>query len=183
MNRIAALVLTLFVSLMLPASAYGTTVVAEPLVDAMAASEMIVRARVVSQRSEWVDGRIVTITELEPLEELRGDVLPETLEVLTLGGQVGELRAAVAGVERYSIGEEVVVIGDCTPEGRLVSRAMSFTKFSVMPSEAGLVATRDVSVALAPSPSALISFPDIDVIRVSFRLDELRAWADASRGY
>lgn len=90
------------------APATATTLRALSLEQLAARSVAVVRARVRQQRAEWRQGVIVTLSEVEVLEVLRGQAEP-TLTVLQLGGQVGAHAMPVLGAAPLVVDEEWVL--------------------------------------------------------------------------
>ena len=71
-------------------------------------AELVVHGKVVSAESSWQDGRIVTRSTLRIDETLKGKHAAK-LQVLTLGGAVGDLAQNVPGEAALAPGEEVVL--------------------------------------------------------------------------
>lgn len=89
-----------------PASA--TTLRALSIEQLIARSDAVVRARVRHQHAEWRGGAIVTLSQIEVREALRGQV-PAAVEVLELGGRLGEYAMPVIGAAELAVGEERVL--------------------------------------------------------------------------
>jgi hypothetical protein len=89
-----------------PASA--TTLRALSIDQLAARSDVVVRARVRQQHCEWRRGAIVTLSEIEVLETLRGEA-PASAVVLQLGGHVGDHAMPVAGAAELVVDEERVL--------------------------------------------------------------------------
>lgn len=102
----AALVLAVFCPLAAPA----TTLLRVDVATLTKQADAVVVATVVGSASRRTsDGlRIVTDTELKVLQTLKGQV-GDTATVMQPGGVVGDVGQHVAGVARFSPGEEVVV--------------------------------------------------------------------------
>ena len=83
------------------------------LAEMVAAADVIVRATVVSQRSEWITTRddrvIVTLVTLRIERTLKGESRPQMLLEL-LGGTVGDETVHVSGVPRFAVGDRAVVL-------------------------------------------------------------------------
>lgn len=98
---------------LVPAGSARATIMLPLSIEQLATeSAAIVRAEVVGRRAAWsADKRhIFTYTELRVAETLAGAAKPgAVLTVRTLGGEVGETGMKVAGVARFTPGEEVVV--------------------------------------------------------------------------
>ena len=93
-----ALLLALAGALLSPGAARATLAEALDLATLVERSDEIVVARVVSKTSRWQGERIVTDVVLEVSEVAKGPISEgERLEVLLLGGAVGELGMRVSG--------------------------------------------------------------------------------------
>lgn len=92
----------------LPLSASATTARALSLSDLAASSEVVVRGQVEGTEAEWHGEYIVTRATLRVDECLAGDC-GETVEVVQVGGTVGDITMEVAGSHLLDAGDEVVV--------------------------------------------------------------------------
>ena len=89
------------------ASIGGTVLIPAEFREIVAGSGIIVHARVVDVRSQWVDGRrriesVVTVEVLTPFKGGEG----RTLEFKVPGGQIGRYRSIIVGAPTFSPGEE-----------------------------------------------------------------------------
>jgi hypothetical protein len=72
----------------------------------------VVHGRVVSSQASWDDQhqRIFTLTEVEVLDQIHGpNDVPKRVTIRTLGGEVGKIGMQVAGTEKFTANEEVLV--------------------------------------------------------------------------
>jgi len=105
-----ALVLVLGTGLLWSGSARATLAEALELETLVERSDDIVVARVVAKSSRWLGERIVTDVVLEVSEVAKGEVSEgERVEVLLLGGAVGELGMRVSGEAALEAGHEYVL--------------------------------------------------------------------------
>jgi hypothetical protein len=106
-SRIRIIISLLSALLFLPA--LRATTLARLSLDQLAAgSDAVARVRFVRAESRWENGSIWTITTLDVVETLKGQ-LPGQIEVRLPGGRVGHLTSAVAGTPRFHPGNEAVV--------------------------------------------------------------------------
>jgi hypothetical protein len=141
--RVAAAALLL----LLVASSAGASVVVPMEVEALARkADLVVRGKAAASRSAWSgDGRrIQTTTRIEVARLLKGQA-PQVLEVVTPGGEVGDIGQKVSGAAEFSPGEEVFLFLERSPDGaRFVVSGMAQGKFSVRARPGGAVVTQSV---------------------------------------
>jgi hypothetical protein len=119
----------LFLALTLPS--FATTVERLTLDDMVHKAHAIVHGRVRSSSAHWsADHRlIVTTTTIDVQETLKGQTA-RTIQVTTIGGQVGDLTLVVPGMPSFDAGEDAVVfIENVGTAGAVVG--LSQGKFSV----------------------------------------------------
>lgn len=105
-----ALLLVLGGALVSPGAARATLAEALDLETLVERSDDIVVARVLSKSSRWQGERIVTDVVLEVSEVAKGEVSEgQRVEVLLLGGAVGELGMRVSGEAGLELGHEYVL--------------------------------------------------------------------------
>lgn len=112
LSRSLLLPLAAFAALAVCASsAYATVVVPVSLADQVQRSELVVRATVVAQRSDWSPDHstIYTWTTLRVTDRVKGNA-PATLELRQMGGVAGGTHMAVPGDGHLAVGEDVVVL-------------------------------------------------------------------------
>lgn len=103
-RMIAPLLCTLF---LLPAIR-ATTLARLSLDDLAVAADAVARVRCTGAEARWENGSIWTVTTLEVLETMKGNLTAE-IAVRLPGGRAGHLIATVDGTPRFSPGEEAVV--------------------------------------------------------------------------
>ena len=98
--------------LMFLAEACATTVAPTTFSEIVAQAEVIVTAQVLARRCEWAgtgnERRIVTVVTLEVQAVHKGTPLTR-LELVFLGGTVGDTTLEVAGVPQFQVGERSVL--------------------------------------------------------------------------
>ena len=89
------------------AGASATVLIPAEFREIVAGSEIIVHARVVDIRSQWVDGRrrIESVVTVEVLTPFKGGER-RTLEFKVPGGEIGRYRSMMVGAPSFSLGEE-----------------------------------------------------------------------------
>ena len=105
LHKIALLLLMLLLS---PHSSQATTLARLSLDELAAASEAVARVRCTTTESRWENGSIWTVTTLDVVETLKGN-LPGRIQVRLPGGRVGHLTASVDGAPRLAAGAEAIV--------------------------------------------------------------------------
>lgn len=128
--------------LILASAAFGTTLVAVDLPALTHSAELIAIGTVRASAARLTkDGsRIVTDTEIQLSEVLKGKAAGTTVIVIQAGGVVGELGQKVEGTARFTVGEEVVVFLDRRGTERFAVTAMHQGKFRVERSSDGKAA-------------------------------------------
>ena len=125
----SALALLCFVAV--ASEARATVVVLHGLEEMTRKSEVIVHARVAAQRVQKEEGRIVTLTDIEVLDGLKGAKVGETLTIYQVGGSLDGARQWIEGAHEYEIGEEMVLFAVRHKE-RIVSYGVGVGKFRVI---------------------------------------------------
>lgn len=128
--------------LILASAAFGTTQLAVDVPSLSQSSDVIVLGTVVGSAPRLtLDGRrIVTDTEIQVTEVLKGKPQSSTVVVIQAGGIVGDVGQRVEGTARFAVGEEVVVFLDRRGAERFAVTAMSQGKFRVERSSDGKTA-------------------------------------------
>ncbi len=100
-----------FVVILLGAStpALATTAARASLPELVAGADLVVLGTAGTPASEWDGGRIVTRVPVTVEEVWAGDAPATVVEVVTLGGVVGEIGQTVSGAPRLRRGERVVL--------------------------------------------------------------------------
>lgn len=144
----------------------------------VAEADGIVHARVVGQRSGWVEERIVTWVDLQVVECLEGPwAAGEVVTIAQLGGVVGDLAMRVPGTAEFLGGEEVVVFLRLVGEERQpMVLGMAQGKFTVVadPLTVTPMVTRSLDGLGIIDPEALqVTEPIADVDLRSPRLSDV----------
>jgi hypothetical protein len=110
--------------LLTPLSAAAETVIGGPLsIDELCQrAELVLIGRVVAVAGEWNDARTVIQTRVQVVaeESLKGPArAKERVELVQLGGKVGEITSAVGGAPSFSVGERVLLFISRKPDGVL----------------------------------------------------------------
>jgi hypothetical protein len=109
----------------------ATVVVLHSLEEMSRTSEVIVHARV-AERSVREEGHgVVTLTELEVIDGLKGAKAGDVLTVYQVGGELDGVRKWIEGAHEYAIGEEVVLFA-VRHQDRVVSYGVGVGKFRVV---------------------------------------------------
>lgn len=113
------------------ADAGATVVVRHGLEEMTSKSDVIVHARVADQKVTREDGRIVTLTEVEVIDGLKGAKPGEVLTIYQVGGSLDGMRQWIEGAHVYEHGEELVLFAMRHGE-RVVSYGVGVGKFRVV---------------------------------------------------
>jgi hypothetical protein len=180
MQRALAGVIGILASTVLIGRAEAATVLAMTVEELAAGSDRVVRARVVSQRTEFDPGQgfVYRITTLEVLEDLRGEG-PGEVVVRQLGGEAAGRGLLIDGDADLREGEEVVLFlsrGD-PREPVMHLKGLSLGRFSIERRRDGPpMAVRGLEGLQLVRPGG----GEVDV-PVEFTLDELRDRIGAAR--
>jgi hypothetical protein len=140
--------LAVVAALLAPAAALATLARWMELPELLSASEVVVRARVLSQREVTVaqGEKPRTDTTLEVLQRYKGTA-GDRIVVRQIAGHVGDAFTAVAGDARFTKGEEVVVFLYASREtpGIHFLTALAQSKFTVERGAQGALLHRDLS--------------------------------------
>jgi hypothetical protein len=102
------IILSLLTALLFLPAIRATTLARLSLDQLAAGSDAVVRVRCAGAESRWENGSIWTVTTVEVVETMKGN-LPREITVRLPGGRVGHLTAAVEGVPKFNPGDEAVV--------------------------------------------------------------------------
>ena len=106
-NRMRIIISLLPVLLYLPP--ISATTLARLSLDQMAArSDAVARVRCAGAEARWENGSIWTVTTVEVVETMKGN-LPKEIAIRLPGGRVGHLTATVDGTPKFNPGDEAVV--------------------------------------------------------------------------
>ena len=86
----------------------ATTLAQLSLEQLTAAADGVARVRCAGVESRWENGAIWTVTTLDVMEPMKGD-LPSQVTVRLPGGKVGPFTAAVDGTPKFRSGEEAII--------------------------------------------------------------------------
>ncbi len=119
--------------IVLASAAFGTTVLAVDLPTLSHDSDLIIVGTVRASAARLTqDGRrVVTDTEIQVSEVLKGKADGGSVVVMQPGGIVGDVGQRVDGTAHFTVGEEVVVFLDRRGTDRFAVTAMSQGKFRV----------------------------------------------------
>ena len=92
----------------------ATTLMRMSLAQMSHAAQLIVRAHCVGESTGWDAGEIWTFTSFR-VEEAWSGSAPSQISVRLLGGRLGNITSSVAGVPRFSAGEDVILFLERTP--------------------------------------------------------------------
>ena len=112
-------------------SAQSTVVVMHSLEEMTRRSEIVVEARVADQRVVEEDGRIITLTDIEVIDGLKGAKPGDIMTIYQVGGTLNGTRMWIEGAHRYEIGEQMVLFGVRHGE-RVVSYGVGLGKFRIV---------------------------------------------------
>jgi hypothetical protein len=102
------------------------------------ASKAIVVATAGESRGRFAPGGwIETVTTLHVDEVIKGSPALDVIDVVELGGAVGNLGYAVAGAPRYDAGERVLLFLETNDRGEWVAKNMAVGKFAFRRDDAG----------------------------------------------
>jgi hypothetical protein len=94
-----------------PTAATATTFAQSTEAERVARADLAVRGTVVEMWAEQdSSGRVITRVMIEPEAVLKGQAPDGAVLVTQAGGEVAGLRTLVAGVARFNVGEQVVVL-------------------------------------------------------------------------
>src|SRR6266852_1238866 len=113
-------------------SAFGATFIVPTDATLVRASKAIVVATAGESTSRWAPGGwIETVTPMQIGEAIKGPVQAgETIEVVELGGEVGNIAYTVPGSPKYDAGESVLLFLDKNDRYEWASRDMVVGKFA-----------------------------------------------------
>jgi hypothetical protein len=113
-------------------STYATTVMYRSPQQLGAESDLVIRGRVESSESYWNDKhtKVFTRTRIAVDEAYKGGA-PATVDVVQLGGKVGNVKVTVHGASRWKVGEEVLVFAEPHDETHFRVAGFSQGKFMI----------------------------------------------------
>lgn len=123
-----------------------------------AESALVVRGEVAEVRSYWNDSKtkIITETRIDVADSYKG-AAGGSVNVIQLGGVVGNVRMTVHGALAWKPGEEVLVFLETTSPGVYQVSGFSQGKFRIERDERG-----EPFVQNAPGDAAIVGAPGVD---------------------
>lgn len=112
-------------------SAQATVVVMHSLEEMTRRSELVAEARVADQRVVEENGRIITLTDVEVIDGIKGAKSGDVLTIYQVGGTLNGTRMWIEGAHRYEIGEQMIFFGVRHGE-RVVSYGVGLGKFRIV---------------------------------------------------
>jgi hypothetical protein len=111
--------ISMFLLLMplVPFAGVSATTLQRLSLDQLAAgSDAVARVNFSSTESRWIDGTIWTVTTLQVVDTMKGN-LPSEITVRLPGGRVGHLTTTVEGTPRFHPGDDAIVFLKTSPAG------------------------------------------------------------------
>lgn len=136
------LFVSLIIALVLQAqTAHATLIIGASIEELTAQADLVVEGTVVQVTSFWQEGQIVTQTTIEVDSLLKANESYQTIELITLGGRVGDMATRVVGTTSFQPDQEVVVF--------LVQRERYFTPLAMAFSSFEIISDREELEPLA----------------------------------
>jgi len=114
----------------LPTPANATMVVLDDLPTMVHTAHIVVHGKVISQKELMEDGRVVTLSQVEVLDAIKGSAQGDVLTVYQVGGTAEGQSLHISGAHTHVVGEEMVLFamhhGD-----RVVSYGVGTGKFRI----------------------------------------------------
>ncbi len=143
------------------ATAWATATRVAPIDELARDAELVVLGSPVAEQSFWEGGRIFTGVELK-VEDVWTGTAPATtsIQLVTLGGQVGELAQRVDGAAVLPLGSRVVAFLNRDSKGRYHPAGMWQGVFRVADDGADPVVARAHPVRVAPRDATSLRMPE-----------------------
>lgn len=164
LQPILPLVLALLFFPLFLISTRATTLARLSLDQLAAGSAAVARVRCARAESRWESGSIWTVTTLEVMETMKGN-LPAEISVRLPGGRVGHLSAAVEGAPRFIPGSEAVLFLEPSLAGGFTVAGWAEGTFRI---------TRDSRTAAETVTQDSSVFAVFDVSARTFRAEGIR---------
>lgn len=164
LQLILPLVLALLFFPALPISTRATTLARLSLDQLTAGSAAVARVRCARAESRWENGSIWTLTTLEVVETMKGN-LPAEIAVRLPGGRVGHISTAVEGAPKFIPGSEAVLFLQPSSAGGLTVAGWAEGTFRI---------TRDPRTAAETVTQDSSAFAVFDVSTRKFRAEGIR---------
>ncbi len=125
--------LSLAMSLLLTVAADATQILYQTIEQLGSESAVVVQGEVVSTQSYWNDQRtkVFTETTVTVNQAYKGDT-GVTVQILQLGGTVGNVRVTAHGALQWTAGEEVILFLEPYLDGKFQIAGFSQGKFNVV---------------------------------------------------
>jgi|GEM_PF-829380 len=159
-SALALGLMTSFAALTAAPAADATVVVLHPLDEMMHRADVVIHARVVGQDVKREEGRIITLTQIEVLDGIKGAKQGDVETVYQVGGSLDGENMHIAGAHDYAAGEEMVFFA-MRHRDRLVSYGVGVGKFSVDRDAQTIV--EDLGDVLVMSPTETGLQPDLNL--------------------
>lgn len=108
MRRKTRALVSLTAAFFISAAAHGTTLARLSLDQLAAGSDSVAHVRCVSAESRWEGSSIWTVTTVEVVETIKGN-LPRAISVWLPGGRAGHFIATVDGTPKFHPGDEAIL--------------------------------------------------------------------------
>ncbi len=132
--------------------ASATVVVIHPLDEMAHRADVIVHAVVRDQEVKREDGRIITLTQIEVLEGIKGAKAGDIQTIFQVGGKLDGEVVTVVGNSRFTVGEEMVYFA-MSHRDRLVSYGVGVGKFVVDRNSGAVTIREEFGDVIAVDPS------------------------------
>ena len=95
-------------------------------------AEVIIHGRVLGQKVHWdkTHTRILTLSQIEIIEKIKGPALPTTITLYQVGGRLDGLSMHILGALKFNQGEEIVLFAE-TFEDMIVTFGVGLGKYLV----------------------------------------------------
>lgn len=150
--------------------AFATTVVYQSVEDMTARAQAVALVDITTVESKWFQGQIVRHSQVRVVESWSGE-LPETLTVLTPGGELDGVRVHVSGAEHLEEGKRAVLFLERRGDNLWVTSTLAWSVFHVD----GEWVTRDPQGLKTVQPLARTTTPHIDEPRLRIPLETLKS--------
>ncbi len=145
-------------------SAQATSVVQISHTDLIAQSENVVVGEVVGRRSFWLRGRIYTAHQIQIHAHWKGENKGATIEILGLGGVVGEVGQRVGGAMQLALGSHAVFYIIHHSDGRYYPVAMSQGSRAYSQSESVVLPSAGTATPADDLPGAV----SLEILRLEY---------------
>jgi hypothetical protein len=129
----------------------GATVVLHHDVDEMTTrSELVLHARVAEQRAVVENGRVITLTEIEVIDVLKGKIAPGSIQTIYQFGGIHESgHQVVVGQHKFQFGEEMVLFAMNHANARITAYGIGLGKYRVVRDASGVRVIEELGDVMA----------------------------------